>query len=301
MKPALMVGLGEVLWDLLPSGKLLGGAPSNFAYMTNVLGDQGVVASRVGHDQPGHELCATMQRLSLSTSYLQEDTHHETGTASVVVDSSGEPNFTIKESVAWDFLEWTPAWEELSAQADVVCFGTLAQRSSVSAHTIKRFLQNTRPNAVRICDINLRQSFYSSDLLRRCFHYADIVKCSNQEMFEASSQIGLEVAEEKVLAQRLLSEFDLQLVCVTRGAGGSLLVGRDNIFEHRGFDVNVLDAVGAGDAFTACVAHGYIRGRSLAEISEFANCLAAWVTTQTGATPEIDEERFEGIVNGDIF
>ena len=128
-KPALMVGLGEVLWDILPSGKVLGGAPANFAYMTNVLGDEGIVASRIGNDELGREACRVMQSLGLNTAYVQRDNEHETGTAAVSIDPAGQPNFTIKELAAWDFLQWTAEWEDLSSRADVICFGSLAQRS----------------------------------------------------------------------------------------------------------------------------------------------------------------------------
>ena len=173
--PATIVGLGEVLWDLLPTGKVLGGAPANFAYMATVLGDQGVIASRVGDDDLGREACRAMQELGLKTEYLQRDEKHETGTAIVSIDTAGQPNFTIKNCVAWDFLQWSARWEELAAMADVVCFGSLAQRSSESAATIESFLKNTRQTALRICDVNLRQSFYDEAVLRRSFQYADIL------------------------------------------------------------------------------------------------------------------------------
>ena len=127
-----IVGIGEVLWDLLPGGKQLGGAPANFAYMSNLLGDHGIVASRIGSDPLGREMAATMQQLGLTTSYLQTDETHSTGTVGVKVDPTGQPEFTITPSVAWDFLDWTPLWEDLAGQADVVCFGTLAQRSPSS-------------------------------------------------------------------------------------------------------------------------------------------------------------------------
>jgi fructokinase len=137
-----MIGLGEVLWDILPSGKVLGGAPANFAYMTNVLGDEGIVASRVGNDELGREACEVIQRRGLNASYLQYDNEHQTGTAAVSIDAAGQPNFTIREPVAWDFLHWTSGWEELSNRADVVCFGSLAQRpqlqSSLSCETRQR-------------------------------------------------------------------------------------------------------------------------------------------------------------------
>jgi fructokinase len=298
LEPALMIGLGEVLWDLLPSGKVLGGAPANFAYMATVLGDQGVVASRVGEDDLGHEARKAMKQLGLNTSYVQQDRVHVTGTAKVAIDQAGQPNFTIKEPVAWDFLEWTTQWEELSTKADVVCFGSLAQRSDNSAATIEHFLKNTPKKTLRICDANLRESFYSQGVLRRSFQYADIVKLNDQELLQVSYLFELGVGTQEMLAQRLLHLCDLRLVCITCGSRGSLLVTQRETVEHKGFRVTVADAVGAGDAFTACLAHHYLREHSLEEISESANRFASWVATQRGATPPISTEKLQSILNG---
>ena len=285
MKPAVMIGLGEVLWDLLPTGKVLGGAPTNFAYMTAVLGDQGIVASRVGNDDLGRKAHQVMQELGLSTSYVQFDDEHETGAAMVTIDPGGQPTFTIKESVAWDFLQWTPAWEELSARADVVCFGTLAQRSPASAATIECFLRSTPAKTLRICDANLRQRFYNAATLRRSFQHADIVKVNDRELLEISSLLKMDVGNEERMARELLNQFDLVMVCITRGEQGSLLISRDKTVDHKGFSVKVADAVGAGDAFTACLAHYYLKGKPLEEISASANRFASWVASQVGATP----------------
>ncbi len=293
-----MVGLGEVLWDILPSGKVLGGAPANFAYMANVLGDEGIVASRVGNDELGREASRTMQELGLNTAHLQRDNEHETGTAAVSIDAAGEPKFTIKESVSWDFLEWTAAWEELSARTDVVCFGSLGQRSSKSAATIESFLRNTPEKTLRICDVNLRQSFYDKDVLQRSFRHANIVKLSDQELLQVSSVLQSGIGTEEVLARRLLNEYELHLVCITRGARGSLLVSKDRSVEHSGFRVTVADAVGAGDAFTACLARHYFRGHTLEVISESANRFASWVATQRGATPAISSGQLQDIFSG---
>ena len=297
-KPALMIGLGEVLWDILPTGRMLGGAPANFAYMANVLGDQGIVASRVGNDDMGGEACRAMKMLGLDISYVQLDDKHETGAARVTIDDLGQPNFTIKQSVSWDFLQWTAAWEELAAQADVVCFGSLAQRSATSAVTIECFLRNTPQKALRICDVNLRQSFYNKEVLGKSFQHADIVKLNDQELFQVSTLLGLGSESEETLAKRMLHECGLRLVCITRGARGSLLVSGDQTIEHAGYRVKVADAVGAGDAFTACLAHHYLRGRPLEEISEAANRFASWVATQTGATPPITTSELQNILNG---
>ena len=297
-KPALMIGLGEVLWDFLPSGRILGGAPANFAYMANVLGDKGVVASRVGNDSLGREACSVMHALGLDTSYVQQDEKRQTGTATVSIDADGQPNFIVKESVAWDYLGWTPAWQELSTRAEVVCYGSLAQRSRGSAATIECFLQNAPEKALRICDVNLRQSFYDRDVLRRSFQHAHIAKLNDQELAQVSLLLDLGVGSEQTLAQRLLRDCDLKRVCVTRGARGSLLVSEGKTVEHLGFRVKVADAVGAGDAFTACLAHYYLRQRSLDEISETANRFASWVATQTGATPSISPHQLQNILNG---
>jgi fructokinase len=295
----LMVGLGEVLWDILPSRRVLGGAPANFAYMATLFGDRGIVASRVGNDELGREAYQLMNDMGVCTSYVQNDNGYETGVAGVLLDAEGQPGFTIKEQVAWDFLQWTPDWEELSSRANVVCYGSLAQRSPTSAETIERFLQNTPENALRICDANLREPFYNTDTLRRSFHFADILKLNERELFQVSSSLGLGSGDEIDLAKKLFREFDLEMICVTKGARGSLLVSDHKIVEHAGINVDVADAVGAGDAFTACVAHYYMQGRPLAEISESANRLAAWVATQVGATPFVSGAQLVRIMSGD--
>ena len=292
-----MVGLGEVLWDLLPSRKALGGAPANFAYIAKVFGNQGIVASRLGNDDLGREAYQAMNNVGLDTTYVQVDGEHETGVAGVLLDSEGQPNFTIKTEVAWDFLQWTPAWKELSSRVDVVCYGSLAQRCQTSASTIERFLQNTPSKALHICDANLREPFYNVDTLRKSFQFADILKLNEQELFQVASSFELGSGDEIELSKKLLREFDLDLICVTKGARGSLLVSEHEQISHRGIDAEVADAIGAGDAFTACVAHYYIQGRPLEEISELANRFAAWVATQVGATPPVSKAQLAQIMD----
>lgn len=296
---ALVIGLGEVLWDMMPSGKVLGGAPANFAYMSNVLGERGVVASRVGNDALGCEARQAMKELGLDTSHVQTDDTYQTGSANVVVDGDGQPNFTIQESVAWDFMEWTEQWQRLSAQADVICYGSLAQRSQVSAATIERFLSNARDDALRVFDVNLRQSFFTRDVLRKSFGYADIAKINQEELLQLSSLFDLGAGTEAAIARSLLNEFDLKIVCLTRGDHGSLLVSQDKTIEHSGFQVKVVDAVGAGDAFTACLVHHFLHGDPLERISEISNRFAAWVVTQRGATPRLVSDALKEILSTD--
>jgi len=292
--------LGEILWDRLPSGPVLGGAPANFAYMASVLGDRGIVASRIGTDPLGGKTQQQLRHLCLTTDYLQQDAEHQTGTAEVSLDSMGQPTFTITESVAWDYFHWTNEWKQLAAQADVICYGSLAQRSALSAGTIDQFLHHSRPDALRIFDVNLRQSYYDAEILKRSLRYSDIAKLSDQELISVARSLRLKEADEAQLAGTLLQECELKLVCVTRGAHGSLLVSRDECVYHPGFPVNVVDSIGAGDAFTACLAHYFLRGHSLKEISGYANRFASWVATQTGATPPIQPQQVQDLLQNHL-
>jgi fructokinase len=285
----IIVGVGELLWDLLPSGKQLGGAPANFAYITNLLGDTGIPASRVGRDSLGGEALHRLTQLGLTTDFIQRDSTHPTGTVQIEVDSAGQPRFEISGSVAWDFLDWTPQWQTVAPQADAVCFGSLAQRSDISRATIRKFVMASRPNAVRVFDVNLRQNFFSAEILAESMGLATIVKLNQEELPRIMRLLELEPHGDEDSARRLLSLslHNPRLVCVTRGGGGSLLVTADESSEHPGFRVKVADTVGAGDAFTAALVHGYLRRTSLAQINETANRVGAWVASQSGATPTL--------------
>ena len=295
-QPATIVGLGELLWDLLPSGKQLGGAPANFAYMANVLGDRGIVASRVGADALGNEALQAMTTLGITTDYVQQDATRPTGTVHVHVDAAGQPEFIIDTSVAWDALEFTPHWADLAKSADVVCFGSLAQRSPVSRATVRQFLQAAPAATLRVFDVNLRHTFFTKDLLHESLQLAHVVKLNDQELPRIADMLALGGASEDERAQHLLDAYSLRLVCITRGDRGSLLVANGKIAAHKGFRVKVADAVGAGDAFTACLAHHYLRGASLEEINEKSNRWAAWVATQVGATPSTEGRDLEEVL-----
>ena len=189
--------------------------------------------------------------------------------------------------MSWDHLEWTPTWEGLAKCADAICFGTLAQRSEVSRATVRRFLNASGKNTLKVYDVNLRESFYSTDIIVDSLRLSNIAKLNADELARVCDLLDIPGQSEQERSKRLLIDFDLKLVCITRGATGSLLVSPDQTVEHNGFRVKVADAIGAGDAFTACLAHHYIRGKSLHAISELANGFASWVATQTGATPTV--------------
>jgi fructokinase len=287
----LVVGLGELLWDIFPSGERLGGAPANFAYMTALLGDRGVVASRVGADALGKKGIEQLQQAGLTTSYIQIDRARPTGTVPVELDEQGKPTFTIREAVAWDNLEWTASWQELATRADAVCFGSLAQRSPQSRQAIRSFLDALRNGALVLFDVNLRTPFYSADVLSDSLTRASVVKLNDEELPLVIEVMGLRRdGSDEDVARRLLRSFELQLVCVTRGSQGSLLVTGDSSDEHAGFKVAIADTVGAGDAFSAAIVYHCLRDASLVRISEAANRLGSWVATQVGATPSADPE-----------
>ncbi len=292
----LVVGLGEVLWDLFPEGKQLGGAPANFAYITNLLGDRGIIASRVGDDAFGDEIQQRLGTLGLEASYLQSDSARPTGTVRVRVDQDGQPKFEITDMVAWDFLEWTPAWESLAQQADAICFGSLAQRSPASRETIHKFLGAARPGTARIFDVNLRQAFYSAKVLSESLKFADIAKLNAEELPRVVELLGIPHHGEQPSAERLRFAYGLKLVCVTRGARGSLLVSESERHEHPGFRVQVADTVGAGDAFAAALVHHFLRGAGLAAMNEAANRVGAWVASHAGATPSSDDVQLRRIL-----
>jgi fructokinase len=283
----IVVGLGELLWDILPSGRQLGGAPANFAYMAALLGDCAMIASRVGGDSLGHEALQQLEQTSLDVSHVQLDAAHPTGTVRVELEDKGKPTFTIQEDVAWDHIEFTPDWQELAERADAVCFGSLAQRSPESHATIRNFLKATRDETFIIFDANLRWPFYSPEVLAESLALSNIAKLNDEELARIVELLDVGGVGEEDSARRLLQLFDLQMVCVTRGERGSLLVTDAGSAAHPGFKTAVADTVGAGDAFSAALLHHYLRGASLERINEAANRLAATVVTQVGAMPEI--------------
>jgi fructokinase len=290
-----VIGLGELLWDMFPSGKQLGGAPANFAYILNLLGDLGVVASRVGQDDLGGEAISRVKGLGLQAREIQTDPVHPTGSVEVALDSAGQPKFGIKQSVAWDFLDWTPEWRALAKACDAVCFGSLAQRSPRSRETIHAFLETAGKSAVCVFDVNLRQCFHSPELISSSARVAHILKLNHEELPVVTKMLGYESSDEKSAARWLQKKYNLRLVCVTRGARGSLMVNGNNETEHPGFQVKVADTVGAGDAFTAALVHHFLRGASLAAMSEAANQLGSWVASQVGAMPVPDQTRLENL------
>ena len=293
----LIIGLGEVLWDLLPGGKQFGGAPANFAYHAKAMGAEGVVVSCVGDDDLGREILDRLDGLGLGREYVAVDPKHPTGTVSVELDADGKPDYIIHEPVAWDFIPKGPALDELAAKTDAVGFGSLAQREGVSRATIQHFLAATRPDCLRIFDINLRQHFYNRDTITAGLEAASVLKLNDEELPVVAELLSIEGDESAVLAT-LIEQFSLRLIALTKGAQGSVLATADERSEHPGFAAEVsksdgADTVGAGDSFTAVLAMGLLRGLELDTINERANRTACYVCGQAGATPEMPAELTE--------
>jgi fructokinase len=305
-EPHLILGIGELLWDIVPDGMRLGGAPANFAVMAGRLGNHAGIMSRIGRDDLGRQaidrLNAILAPMPLETSFLQVDPQHETGRVTVsFVD--GEPHYTIHEPAAWDFLELSDAWVGLAERADAICFGSLAQRNRQARQTIQTLAAEASAACIRVFDVNLREPFYSAEVLEESLELATVVKMNDAEAPLVLDLLGLAVEEAPVTdetlstpaylraaAERLLAEFpSLQMVAATRGSRGSLLVTRDEWDEHPGFPVKVADGIGAGDAFTAAITHYMLHGAGLATLNEAGNRWGGWMASQSGAMPALPD------------
>ncbi|OQY43949.1 MAG: carbohydrate kinase [Candidatus Parabeggiatoa sp. nov. 2] len=281
-----IIGLGEILWDMLPSGKQLGGAPANFAHHANALGNQGVVVSSVGEDKLGHEILVQLKNLCLTRRYVVINKTKPTGTVSVTLDDKGHPSYTIHQQVAWDFIAKMPSLKKLAKRTHAVCFGSLAQRSLLSRNTIQTFLKDTPSEALRIFDINLRQSFYSKEIIDSSLQLANVFKINDEELPIVANLLRFAVQSERATLKLLAIRYNLRLIALTKGDKGSLLYSEGQFSTHRGYPTQVVDTVGAGDSFTAALTVGMLKTHKLGRINDNANRLAAFVCSQTGATPK---------------
>ena len=283
---ARILAAGEILWDLLPSGRQLGGAPANFAYHAHALGAEARVVSRVGNDPLGCEIVERLGALGLPTDGVSVDPGAPTGTVTVEVQPDGQPRFTIHEQVAWDRIRVDAASLEFAARAAAVCFGTLAQRCAVSGAAIRQLVSQTPTTTLRVFDINLRQHFFSRELVESSLALANALKLNEAELPVLAAMFNL-AGDPRAQLAALAGRFQLRAVALTRGANGSLLLADGAWSEHPGLPVKVVDAVGAGDAFTAAWTLGLLARRPLDEINRHANEVAAYVCSQPGATPAL--------------
>ena len=278
-----------MLWDVLPEGKKLGGAPSNFAYHTRQFGYNSVAVSAVGKDKLGDETLAALDEKGLN--YVMPRTPYPTGTVQVTLDDNGIPTYDIRENVAWDNIPFTPEIEELARNCRAVCFGSLAQRNIVSRTTINKFL-DTMPDGggrLKIFDINLRQNFYTKDVLRDSLKRCNVLKINDEELVLIGRMFdypGLNMSDKCWL---ILGKYNLDMLVLTCGVNGSYVFTPGNVSFQETPRVDVVDTVGAGDSFTAAFCSGVLAGMSVADAHRMAVETSAYVCTQSGAMPVISD------------
>ena len=283
----VVAAIGEILWDVFPHGRQLGGAPANFIYYVHLLGGKAFIVSRVGNDPAGKEIIVELQKAGLSSGFISIDDMHPTGTISITLDKKGIPEYMIPNNVAWDYIGWNSEILELAKKADAVCYGSLAQRSEVSRNTLKNFLEKTRKGCLHVFDVNLRKPYYIKESITWLLDHSHVLKLNDKELEVLADMFHVKGNETEIL-NFFLNRFSLELIALTKGKNGSRLLSRHGESNHSGFSVNVIDTVGAGDSFTASLVMGLLRGESLNQLNENANKLASIVCRQSGAWVDRD-------------
>jgi len=283
----VIVGMGEVLWDMLPEGKKIGGAPANFAYHVSQYGFDGCVVSAVGDDKLGNEILESFNNRRLN--YLIQRVPYPTGTVQIELDEAGIPCYEIKENVAWDNIPFTVDLEKLAKKTRAVCFGSLAQRNTVSRETINRFLDvmSDAAGQYRVFDVNLRQGFYDKEILCNSMKRCNILKINDEELIAVSRMFEYPGIDLEDKCRTLLSEYGLEILILTCGVNGSYVFTRENVSFVNTPKIEVADTVGAGDSFTATFISAILKGKSIREAHELAVEVSAYVCTQNGAMPEL--------------
>ncbi len=286
----IIVGMGEALWDVLPEGKKIGGAPANFAYHVSQFGFNSRVVSAVGDDANGNEILDVFAQKKLSAQIAKVP--YATGTVQVTLDAVGIPQYEIKEGVAWDNIPFTEELHELALNTHAVCFGSLAQRSIVSRETINRFL-DTMPDAegqLKIFDINLRQGFYTKEILCDSMRRCNILKINDEELVTVSRIFGYPGIDLQDKCWILLAKYNLKMLILTCGTNGSYVFTPGEVSFQETPKVTVADTVGAGDSFTAAFTAAILSGKPVQEAHKLAVEVSAFVCTQSGAMPELPAE-----------
>lgn len=286
----LVVGMGEALWDMLPEGRKLGGAPANFAYHVSQFGLDSRVVSAVGDDELGNEILANFAEKQLDCQI--EKVAYPTGTVQVTLDEKGIPCYEIKEGVAWDNIPYTPALENLAKQTHAVCFGSLAQRNAVSRETINRFIDQMPEdeNVLKIFDINLRQHFYSKELIEASLKKSNVLKINDEELVVVGEMFGFADIDFQDKCWILLAKYNLKMLILTCGTEGSYVFTPGEVSFLETPQVQVADTVGAGDSFTGAFVAAILSGKTVKDAHRLAVDISAFVCTQNGAMPELAEE-----------
>lgn len=286
----LVIGLGELLWDCFGDDRRPGGAPANVAFQANQLGCRGTVVTRVGQDDLGRELLDFLKQQQLATDHVQVDENYPTGTVTVEFTDANDPQYTIHEHVAWDHLEFNDALATLMGEARAVCFGTLAQREAASREAIHQCLAATGEDCLVVYDINLRQKYYDRDWIERSLKAARVVKLNQDEVQVLSGLLNVDGSDLPQFANQLQTDYGVKAVCITRGSEGCLIYSENQNYDIPGTPVEVADAVGAGDAFTAALISRRLLGWPWEQAALFANRVGGLVASKSGAMPILHAE-----------
>ena len=283
-----IVGLGEALWDVLPEGKKLGGAPANFAYHAGQFGLDTLAISAVGEDQLGDETLSAFEEKGLK--YIMPRVPFPTGTVQVELDAQGVPAYEIREGVAWDNIPFTPEMEKVARSCKAVCWGSLAQRHEVSRNTIHRFLDATPSTCLKIFDINLRQTFYDEEVIRASLKRCNILKINDEELVTIGRLFGYPGLDMSNKCWLILGKYNLDMLVLTCGVNGSYVFKPGAMTFIETPKVDVADTVGAGDSFTASFCAAILKGLSVSDAHQLAVETSAYVCTCNGAMPRIPAE-----------
>lgn len=294
-----VIGMGEALWDCLPEGRKLGGAPANFAYHVSQFGLNGCAISAIGDDELGEEIIEKFEAVGLN--HILPVVEQPTGTVKVTLDSKGVPQYDICLGVAWDNIPLTDEMLEVARNAEAICFGSLAQRSEVSRNTIHAFLDAAPQSALRVFDINLRQSWYTAEVIAESLHRANVLKINDEELDVVATMLlgipsvpGHLIAEDadktRAICRDLIVKYNLKMLILTCGAIGSYVFTETEESYVKTPKVKVADTVGAGDSFTASFVAQILRGKSISEAHQTAVKVSAFVCTQNGAMPVLPAE-----------
>ena len=282
-----VIGIGEALWDMLPEGKKLGGAPANFAYHACQFGLEGMAVSAIGQDSLGEEIVEALEAHHLP--YHLDRVEYPTGTVQVTLDQQGVPQYEIKTDVAWDNIPYTKELAALAADCKAVCFGSLAQRNAVSRESIGLFLQAVPEDCLKVFDINLRQDFYNREVLEESFRRCDILKINDEELVVISRMFELPGLSLEEKCRSLIKTYNLQMLILTCGVNGSYVFYEGGMSFLDTPKVTVADTVGAGDSFTGAFVGSLLNGKTVPDAHETAVKVSAYVCTQSGAMPEVPD------------
>lgn len=289
--PKKIAAFGELLWDLLPAGKVLGGAPANFIYRINSFGDHGTLLSKVGNDKAGRDAREAIRCLGLSDENIQTDYEFPTGSVKVKIDENGNPDFNITTDVAYDHIEINYEMIDAFSEADCVCFGTLVQRYGISKNTLRELI-NESPDVVKFLDINLRKKCYTAASVEESLRMANILKTNDEELLITKELLGLKSVNLKDLAKEALEKFDLEIILCTLGSNGAFCLTQEDVFHYDpGYQISLGDTVGSGDAFSAGFVHYYMNGHPIDEALRFGNAAGAMIATTIGATAPVSKQQ----------